>query len=68
MTASLGDRRRILVAGGAALRRLEHRTACCASKAGLNRLAKGLAMELAPRGIRVNAGCPGAVDGGRTFH
>lgn len=52
----------VLVASGAALRPLEQRTAYCASKAGLAMLAKTLAMELAPRGIRVNAVCPGAVE------
>lgn len=33
-----------------------------ASKAGLNALTKSLALELAPRGIRVNAVLPGGVD------
>jgi NAD(P)-dependent dehydrogenase (short-subunit alcohol dehydrogenase family) len=33
-----------------------------ASKAGVNRLAESLSQELAPRGIRVNAVCPGNVE------
>lgn len=33
-----------------------------ASKAGVTRLAESLAQELAPRGIRVNAVCPGNVE------
>ncbi|MDE3176774.1 MAG: SDR family oxidoreductase, partial [Pseudomonadota bacterium] len=52
----------VLVASAAALRPLAERTAYCASKAALVMFAKTLAAELAPRGIRVNALCPGAVD------
>jgi NAD(P)-dependent dehydrogenase (short-subunit alcohol dehydrogenase family) len=52
----------VLVSSGAGLRPLPLRSAYCASKAGLNMLAKTLAIELAPRGIRVNALCPGAVE------
>ena len=37
-------------------------TAYCASKHGLIGLVKALALELAPRGITVNAVCPGWVD------
>jgi NAD(P)-dependent dehydrogenase (short-subunit alcohol dehydrogenase family) len=37
-------------------------SAYSASKAGVNRLAESLAQELAPRGIRVNAVCPGNVE------
>ncbi len=54
----------VLVSSGAGLRPLPDRTAYCASKAGLIMLAKTLAAELAPRGIRVNALCPGAVETG----
>jgi NAD(P)-dependent dehydrogenase (short-subunit alcohol dehydrogenase family) len=34
----------------------------CASKGGVTVLSKALAVELAPRGIRVNAVCPGDVE------
>lgn len=37
----------------------------CAAKWGVIGLAKTLAMELGPAGIRVNALCPGAVEGAR---
>ncbi|MCB8882728.1 SDR family oxidoreductase [Acidisoma cellulosilytica] len=51
-----------LVSSGAGLLPLHERSAYSVSKAGLNMLAKCLAMELAPRNIRVNALCPGAVE------
>jgi NAD(P)-dependent dehydrogenase (short-subunit alcohol dehydrogenase family) len=35
--------------------------AYCASKGGVSLLTKALALELAPRGVRVNAVCPGDV-------
>jgi NAD(P)-dependent dehydrogenase (short-subunit alcohol dehydrogenase family) len=34
----------------------------CASKGGVSLLTKALALELAPRGVRVNAVCPGDTD------
>lgn len=40
----------------------------CASKGGMKMLAKCLALELAPRGIRVNLVAPGWVDAGLTRH
>lgn len=50
------------VSSGAGLSPLKHRTAYCASKAGLQMAAKALAMEAAEFGIRVNTVCPGAVE------
>jgi len=50
------------VSSAAGLTPLLHRTAYCASKAGVIMFGKALAMELAADGIRVNAVCPGAVD------
>lgn len=40
----------------------QHTTVYAATKAGLNALTRGLALELAPRGIRVNAVLPGGVE------
>jgi NAD(P)-dependent dehydrogenase (short-subunit alcohol dehydrogenase family) len=51
-----------LVSSQAGLRGGANWSAYAASKAGVNRLAESLAQELAPRGIRVNAVCPGNVD------
>jgi NAD(P)-dependent dehydrogenase (short-subunit alcohol dehydrogenase family) len=50
------------VSSGAGLAPLQHRTAYCASKAGLQMAGKALAMEAAAFGIRVNTVCPGAVE------
>lgn len=50
------------VSSGAGLSPLKHRTAYCASKAGLQMASKALAIEAAEFGIRVNTVCPGAVE------
>ena len=51
-----------LISSQAGLRAGASWSAYSASKAGVNRLAESLAAELAPRGIRVNAVCPGNVE------
>lgn len=50
------------VSSGAGLSPLKHRSAYCASKAGLQMMSKALAIEAATFGIRVNCVCPGAVE------
>jgi NAD(P)-dependent dehydrogenase (short-subunit alcohol dehydrogenase family) len=50
------------VSSAAGLSPLKHRTAYCASKAGLQMASKALALEAAEFGIRVNTICPGAVE------
>ena len=50
------------VASAAGLRPVPGRVAYCASKAALIMATKALALELAERGIRANAVCPGAVE------
>ena len=50
------------ISSAAGLSPLKHRTAYCASKAGLQMASKALAMEAAAFGVRVNTVCPGAVE------
>lgn len=50
------------IASAAGLSPMAHRTAYCASKAGLIMFGKALALEVAEGHIRVNAVCPGAID------
>lgn len=50
------------IASGVALRPIPGCAAYAASKAGLIGFGKALAVDLAPRGIRVNTVCPGIVE------
>jgi meso-butanediol dehydrogenase/(S,S)-butanediol dehydrogenase/diacetyl reductase len=50
------------MASVAGLRATPYNAAYCASKGGVIMLTKSMAIELAPRGVRVNAVCPAAVD------
>ncbi|HVO53005.1 MAG TPA: SDR family NAD(P)-dependent oxidoreductase [Solirubrobacterales bacterium] len=51
----------VFVASAAAYLGLPGRSSYCAAKAGILALARVLAVELAPRGLRANAVCPGYV-------
>jgi NAD(P)-dependent dehydrogenase (short-subunit alcohol dehydrogenase family) len=55
----------VLMSSNAGLMGLPYRAPYVASKWGLIGLVKTLAMELGPRAIRVNAVCPGDVEGER---
>ncbi len=57
-----------LISSQAGLRAGASWSAYSASKAGVNRLAESLSQELAPRGIRVNAVCPGNVETALSDH
>ncbi|MCR9071481.1 MAG: SDR family oxidoreductase [Alphaproteobacteria bacterium] len=55
----------ILMASSAGLHGYPHRSPYATSKWGVVGLMKTLAMELGPFGVRVNAICPGSVEGDR---
>ena len=50
------------MASASGLRATPYNTAYCASKGGVIMLTKSMAVELAKRGVRVVAVCPGGVD------
>ena len=53
------------ISSGAGRRGLPYRIGYCAAKAGQVGMTYGMALELGPRGIRVNCVAPGAVAGDR---
>jgi NAD(P)-dependent dehydrogenase (short-subunit alcohol dehydrogenase family) len=53
------------ISSGAGRRGLPYRIGYCSAKAGQVGMTYGLALELGPRGIRVNCVAPGAVEGER---
>lgn len=53
------------ISSGAGRRGLPYRIGYCAGKAGQVGMTYGMALELGPRGIRVNCVAPGAVQGDR---
>ena len=53
------------ISSGAGRRGLPYRIGYCAGKAGQVGITYGMALELGPRGIRVNCVAPGAVQGDR---
>lgn len=62
---TLGDARIINMASNAPKVPLAWRAPYCATKAAVIGLTKSMAKELGPFGVRVNALCPGAVEGAR---
>lgn len=57
-----GHGRIVFVASTAALKGYAYVAAYCAAKHGVLGLARALALELAPKGVTVNAVCPGYTD------
>src|SRR5204862_5360941 len=53
------------ISSGAGRRGLPYRIGYCSAKAGQVGMTYGMALKLAPHGIRVNCVAPGAVDGDR---
>jgi NAD(P)-dependent dehydrogenase (short-subunit alcohol dehydrogenase family) len=53
------------ISSGAGRRGLPYRIGYCSAKAGQVGMTYGMAIELAPHGIRVNCVAPGAVEGDR---
>ncbi|HSV74250.1 MAG TPA: SDR family oxidoreductase [Chthonomonadales bacterium] len=51
----------VIVSSSSARRPYPTQSAYCASKAGVNQLARAMAADLRPHGVRVSAVCPGGV-------
>ena len=51
----------VFISSNTAYRAIPNRTAYCASKGGINAMAKALAIDLGPFGIRCNAVLPGTI-------
>ena len=51
----------VFLSSNTAMRAIRNRTAYCASKGAINAMVRSLALDLAPRGIRVNACAPGYI-------
>ena len=51
----------VFLSSNTAMRAIRGRTAYCASKGAINSMVRALALDLSPRGIRVNACAPGYI-------
>ena len=51
----------VFLSSNTAMRAIRGRTAYCASKGAINSMVRSLALDLSPRGIRVNACAPGYI-------
>lgn len=52
----------VFLSSNTAMRAIRGRTAYCASKGAINSMVRALALDLAPRGIRVNCCAPGYIN------
>ena len=52
----------VFLSSNTAMRAIRGRTAYCASKGAINSMVRALALDLSPRGIRVNACAPGYIN------
>ena len=52
----------VFLSSNTAMRAIRGRVAYCASKGGINSMVRALALDLSPRGIRINACAPGYIN------
>ena len=52
----------VFLSSNTAMRAIRNRTAYCASKGAINSMVRALALDLSPRGIRVNCVAPGYIN------